>query len=190
VNWTLIALNVAVFGVELLGAGGDQRAVALTHSLALIPAQLWSDPVGALPSLFGHMFLHGGFTHIGGNMLYLWIFGDNVEDALGHFRYIVFYLLCGLAAALAQAALMPAATMPMLGASGAIAGVLAAYALLYPRSPIQVLNPIPLLWLAWGLFMWLPAWIVSPLLRRKPKVEYDRWSQLVDPRQRRSGWPQ
>src|SRR5581483_9293971 len=111
-------------------------------------------------SLFGHMFLHGGFAHIGGNMLFLWIFGDNVEDALGHVRYLLFYLLSGLAAALAQVALSPSSMVPMIGASGAISGVLAAYAFLYPRSPIQVVNPIPLLWLFWGLFMWLPAWFV------------------------------
>jgi membrane associated rhomboid family serine protease len=223
VNWTLIGLNVAMFGVELWGAAGDQRAEVLTSSLALVPARLLADPVGSLPSLFGHMFLHAGFSHIGGNMLFLWIFGDNVEDALGHFRYLLFYVLCGLAAAGLQVALMPSSTVPMLGASGAIAGVLAAYGLLYPRSPIQVLNPIPVLWFAWGLFFWLPAWIVigefflvnlwstvtgagggvafaahvggfiaglllSPLLRKEPKVAYERWDRLVDPRQRRTSW--
>jgi len=106
------------------------------------------------------MFLHGGVAHVAGNMLYLWIFGDNVEDALGHARYALFYFACGLVAAFAQIAADPHATVPMLGASGAIAGVLAAYGVLYPRSPITVVNPIPFMWIFWGLFMSFPAWLV------------------------------
>jgi membrane associated rhomboid family serine protease len=106
------------------------------------------------------MFLHANLAHIAGNMLFLWIFGDNVEDAFGHGRYLLFYFLCGFGAAFAQIAMGPHSRVGMVGASGAISGVLAAYALLYPRSPITVLNPIPLLWLFWGLFMLLPAWFV------------------------------
>jgi membrane associated rhomboid family serine protease len=128
--------------------------------LALVPAELVAHPLASLPALVGHMFLHGSLGHVAGNMLFLWIFGDNVEDALGHARYAAFYFACGLAAALAQVAASPHATVPMVGASGAISGVLAAYALLYPRSPIAVINPIPLMWLFWGLFLWLPAWFV------------------------------
>jgi membrane associated rhomboid family serine protease len=88
------------------------------------------------------MFLHGGFLHLGGNMLYLWIFGNNVEDAMGHGRFIVFYLLCGAAAALAQALPNPESTIPMIGASGAISGVLGAYVLLHPHARILVGIPI------------------------------------------------
>jgi membrane associated rhomboid family serine protease len=158
VNYVLIAANIAVFVQELrLSASGNEDALA---PWVLVPAELVADPIGSIPSLFGHMFLHGGLGHIAGNMLFLWIFGDNVEDALGHVRYFFFYLLCGLGAAAAQVAVMPHAMVPMVGASGAIAGVLAAYLRLYPRSPITILNPIPLLWLFWGLFLQVPAWFV------------------------------
>jgi membrane associated rhomboid family serine protease len=88
------------------------------------------------------MFLHGGFLHFAGNMLYLWIFGDNVEDRMGHGRFLVFYLLCGIAAALAQTIAAPSSVVPMVGASGAIAGVMGAYFVLYPRSRILTLVPI------------------------------------------------
>ncbi|HEY8039045.1 MAG TPA: rhomboid family intramembrane serine protease, partial [Polyangiaceae bacterium] len=101
--------------------------------------------------------------HLGGNMLYLWIFGDNVEDAVGHLRYLVFYLVGGVCAATAQTLVDPASLLPMVGASGAIAAVLAGYVLLYPRSPVTVLNPVPLLWLFWGLFLTFPAWLVIGL---------------------------
>jgi membrane associated rhomboid family serine protease len=90
------------------------------------------------------MFLHGGWMHLTGNMLYLWIFGNNIEDAMGHGRFIAFYLLCGLAAALAQALMEPASEIPMIGASGAISGVLGAYLLLYPHARVQVLLPVGL----------------------------------------------
>jgi len=88
------------------------------------------------------MFLHGGWLHLLGNMLYLWIFGDNVEDRLGHGRFILFYLLCGVAAALAQIYVSPTSKTPMIGASGAIAGVLGAYLLLFPQSRVLALIPI------------------------------------------------
>jgi membrane associated rhomboid family serine protease len=160
VNYALIALNVGVFGLEVWTSAGGGQPGALREAWALVPAQLTADPLANAPSLLGHMFLHAGFEHLAGNMLFLWIFGDNVEDALGHARYAFFYLACGLAAALAQVAASPASQVPMVGASGAIAGVLAAYGILYPRSPITVLNPIPLMWLFWGLFISLPAWFV------------------------------
>ncbi len=160
VNYVLIALNFAVFGLEawLMGTGAD--AEAFVRQWALVPAALSTDPLGSAPTLLTHMFLHSGIVHVAGNMLFLWIFGDNVEDALGHFRYVLFYFASGLVAALAQFAVSPHSPVPMLGASGAIAGVLAAYAILYPRSPITVINPIPLLWIFWGLFLLLPAWFV------------------------------
>jgi len=156
VNYALIAANVAAFCGELWLASNG----IAPEQFALVPANLVADPVGAAPTLLTHMFLHSGLMHIGGNMLFLWIFGDNVEDALGHARYAVFYFLCGIAAALAQAAMSLGSHVPMLGASGAIAGVLAAYLVLYPRSPITVVNPIPLLWIFWGIFILFPAWLV------------------------------
>jgi membrane associated rhomboid family serine protease len=99
------------------------------------------------------MFLHGGWAHILGNMLFLWIFGKNVEDSIGHFKFVVFYLLCGVAAAAAQVALSPDSTVPMIGASGAISGVLGAYLLLFPRARVLVLFPI---WIFWRVF-YVPA---------------------------------
>ena len=102
--------------------------------------------------------MHGGVGHLAGNMLYLWIFGDNVEDAMGHVRYALFYLACGVIAAFAQVAMDPSSTIPMVGASGAIAGALGGYLILYPRAPVTVINPVPILWLFLGLFITLPAW--------------------------------
>lgn len=118
-------------------------------SYGFIPGEFFSGkdlpPVIALPlwvTLFSAMFIHGGLLHILGNMLYLWIFGDNVEDAMGHGRFLVFYLLCGLIATAAQTALSPHSAIPQIGASGAIAGVLAAYFMLYPYSRVLTLVPI------------------------------------------------
>src|SRR5919197_872706 len=133
VTISLIALNVLVFIYELsLGRAVD----AFTLYYALVPAAFsWM-------TVFTSMFLHGGFMHVAGNMLYLWIFGDNVEDRMGHGRFLVFYLLCGVAAALAQTITGPDSTVPMVGASGAIAGVMGAYFILYPRSRIVTLVPL------------------------------------------------
>jgi membrane associated rhomboid family serine protease len=130
VTIALIAVNVLVFLYELaLGRGVD----AFTLYWGLVPAAFsW---VTVLTS----MFLHGGIMHVAGNMLYLWIFGDNVEDRMGHGRFLVFYLLCGAAAALAQTITQPDSVIPMVGASGAIAGVMGAYFVLYPRSRIVTL---------------------------------------------------
>ena len=133
VTIALIALNIIVFVYELsLGRAVD----AFTLYYGLIPAAFsWMN-------VFTSMFLHGGFLHIAGNMLYLWIFGDNVEDRMGHGRFLVFYLLCGVAAALAQTMTAPESIVPMVGASGAIAGVMGAYFVLYPRSRIVTLVPL------------------------------------------------
>ncbi|MFT3773302.1 MAG: rhomboid family intramembrane serine protease [Minicystis sp.] len=152
VNYLFIALNVLVFIGEARGDVGREWA--------LVPAALVTDPAHNLVTVFTSMFMHGGWAHIAGNMLFLWIFGDNVEDALGHARYLAFYLLSGVLAAFAQVVVAPFSETAMLGASGAIAGVLAAYGSLYPRSPVTVLNPIPILWIFFGLFFELPAWFV------------------------------
>jgi membrane associated rhomboid family serine protease len=161
VNYTLIVVNLVVFALQLTGVIGGQSASETTPPPgALVPANLVVAPLANLSTLFTHMFLHGSLAHVGGNMLFLWIFGDNVEDALGHARYAALYFACGVGAALGQVATGPQSTIPMIGASGAISGVLAAYLLLYPRSPITVVNPIPLLWLFWGFTMLLPAWFV------------------------------
>jgi membrane associated rhomboid family serine protease len=132
VTSVLIVINVLVFLLEL--NGGD----AFVNQWSFNPARFSHDPAGNAPTLFTAMFLHGGWMHLAGNMLYLWIFGDNVEDRFGKFGYIAFYLLCGIAASLAQYAVNPQMNVPSLGASGAIAGVLGAYILMFPKSMVQV----------------------------------------------------
>ncbi|MGB8275218.1 MAG: rhomboid family intramembrane serine protease [Alphaproteobacteria bacterium] len=154
---------------------GPARQEETAYAFGLIPAVLFGKAqlppeVAMIPpavSIFTSMFLHGGWLHLIGNMLYLWIFGNNVEDAMGHGRFIAFYLLCGVAAALAEAFWEPGSAVPMIGASGAIAGVLGAYLLLYPHARVMVV-------LTLGVFsriMWVPAlavlslWIVFQLVQ-------------------------
>lgn len=133
VTIALIAINIIVFLYELsLGRTVD----AFTLYWGLVPAAF------SWVTVFTSMFLHGGILHVAGNMLYLWIFGDNVEDRMGHGRFLVFYLLCGIAAALAQTIAAPDSVLPMVGASGAIAGVMGAYFVLYPKSRIVTLIPL------------------------------------------------
>ncbi len=162
VNYLLIATNILVFVLEQQAITGPRSAHLLLETYGLVPAAIVQAPAENLVTVFTSMFMHDptGWLHLGGNMLFLWIFGDNVEDALGHVRYLAFYLLAGIAAAAAQIAISPFSLVPMVGASGAIAGVLAAYASLYPRAAITVLNPIPILWIFFGLFFDLPAWLV------------------------------
>ncbi|HEY5984560.1 MAG TPA: rhomboid family intramembrane serine protease [Anaerolineales bacterium] len=133
VTYGLIALNVLVFFLELMG--GD----ALITQWAFVPARFLADPGGEFLTLFSSMFMHAGWLHLGGNMLYLWIFGDNVEDRFGHLKYLIFYLVCGLAATFAQLAFSMGSSIPNLGASGAIAGVLGAYLVMFPGKQIRVL---------------------------------------------------
>ncbi len=139
--------------------GGDRGIVT---AWGLVPARFVHQPLGELSHVFTSMFMHApeNWWHLGGNMLFLWIFGDNVEDALGRGRYLAFYLLSGTCAAAAQILIDPHSAVPMVGASGAIAGVLAAYGSLYPSSPITVLNPVPLLWFVFGPVFRLPAWVI------------------------------
>ncbi len=146
VNYVLIGLNVLVFLFELsLGSELQQFVHAfgvVPHRILYIVFDVPQYYYIALISLFSSMFLHGGFLHLIGNMLFLYIFGDNVEDALGHGRYLVFYLGCGIAASLVQLMIHPGSRIPTIGASGAIAGVMGAYFLLYPRSKVLTLVPI------------------------------------------------
>ena len=144
----LVGACVLAFLWQLsLGPHGGERIV---YALGVIPSVLFGsralpDELALVPpylTMFTSMFLHGGWMHLIGNMLYLWIFGDNVEDSMGHGRYIVFYLLCGVAAVLAQALPNPDSTIPMIGASGAISGVLGAYLLLHPHARVLVVIPI------------------------------------------------
>jgi membrane associated rhomboid family serine protease len=133
VTYALIALNVLFFFVEL--SGGD----AFIMQWAFVPSRFLANPAGDFLTLFTSMFMHAGWVHLGGNMLYLWIFGDNVEDRFGHIMFTIFYLLCGLAATFAQLAFSMGSNVPNLGASGAIAGVLGAYILMFPQQQVKVL---------------------------------------------------
>jgi membrane associated rhomboid family serine protease len=142
VTFVLIVLNIVVFVYELtLGSAANEVFV---ESFAIIPARLFAPGAGAgavpaAATLFTSMFLHGGFLHVAGNMLYLWIFGNNVEDSMGRGRFILFYTLCGCIAAYAHAFANRFSTTPMIGASGAVSGVLGAYLLLYPRARVVTL---------------------------------------------------
>ena len=149
VTWALILFCVLVFFWQL--SFDERQGEAMIFRLGFVPEYLFgAGAQGAILgqpwlTLFTSMFLHGGFLHLGGNMLYLWIFGNNVEDALGHGRYLIFYLACGVAAALVQGLAEPSLAVPMVGASGAISGVLAGYVLIYPRARITVIIPLGIL---------------------------------------------
>jgi rhomboid family protein len=138
VTITIIVLNAIAWFFEL-SLPDDTRQVFLT-AYGVVPAHFQAV------TLFTSMFLHGSWMHVIGNMWYLWIFGDNVEDRVGHFRFIFFYLLCGSVAATGQIAMDPSSTLPTIGASGAIAGVMGAYFVLYPRSRVLTLVTIIFFW--------------------------------------------
>jgi membrane associated rhomboid family serine protease len=146
VNGAILAACVGVYALQLLAGSGG---AALVEAFGFVPARLFhsgelgpgSLRLGVL-GLFGSMFLHGGLLHLAGNMLFLWIFGDNVEDALGHGRYLLFYVASGVLSALLQGAFATTSLVPMVGASGAIAGVLGAYFVLFPHARIVTLVPL------------------------------------------------
>lgn len=156
VSITLIVLNVAVFALDRMSghytsvlvrtARGLVRTESftggLTEAFALVPANLMSSFGLYWPTIFTSMFLHGNWLHIGSNMLYLWIFGDNIEDRLGKLRFLLFYFLTGAAAAALQIVSDPFSPTPMVGASGAVAGVMGAYILLFPRAMVLTLVPV------------------------------------------------
>lgn len=165
INYLLIVLNILMFFWEMSLGRNFERALS---AVAFIPARFWSGEflLPNIMTIFVSMFLHGGLLHIGGNMLYLWIFGNNIEDVMGHVRFVIFYLTCGIVATLSHAVIEPSSTIPMVGASGAISGVLGAYLLLFPRAQVLVLIPL-------GLFtrtMYVPAafalglWFVMQVL--------------------------
>ena len=144
VTYALILLNLLFFFVEL--SGGDP----FIQQWSVVPRRLLANPAGDFPTVFTSMFMHAGWVHLLGNMLYLWIFGDNVEDNFGHVKFLIFYLLCGVAATFAQVMMSANSTVPNLGASGAIAGVLGGYIVLFPKGQVRVLMgrgviPVPAL---------------------------------------------
>jgi membrane associated rhomboid family serine protease len=133
VTFALIGLNVLMFLLELSAGDG------FIDTWAFVPARFAASPGGQAVTIFTAMFMHGGWAHLLGNMLFLWIFGDNVEDRFGRGKFLFFYLVTGIAATFAQFALAPHSTVPNVGASGAIAGVLGAYILLFPQARVNVL---------------------------------------------------
>ncbi len=155
VTFALIASNVVMFYIEM------QRGDTFVVKWSVLPLD-YTSGFPPIQTLITAMFMHAGWAHLLGNMLYLFVFGDNVEDRLGHFRYLVFYLLCGMIAFLAQIIAYPSSNIPNLGASGAISGVLAAYLILYPKNKVRVLMGFFIVnvsaWFVLGL------WIVTQLV--------------------------
>jgi membrane associated rhomboid family serine protease len=156
VTIALIVINVLVFLLEL------QRGDAFIQEWAFIPGRFSEHPSADGITLLSAMFMHGGWLHLGGNMLYLWIFGDNVEDRFGSIKFLLFYLAAGLAATFAQYAVNPASNIPNVGASGAIAGVLGAYLLMFPKARVDVLLGRQVV--AMPAFIVLGFWVVLQLV--------------------------
>ncbi len=185
VNYSLIALNAVVFGLMASGVVGDTDRLDL--ALGTIPAVLFdysalAKGIGLVPepvTLLTSLFVHANIAHIGGNMLFLWVFGDNVEDAMGSGKYLAFYLLCGVAGSLAYSVADPTSTAPLIGASGAISGVVAAYLMLYPSMRVfgLVMNILPLrLPAAWCLGAWIALQVVSALTNGDSSVGF--WAHV------------
>jgi membrane associated rhomboid family serine protease len=184
----LIAANALVFLWQSAGVGENAAA-----SFALIPSELFQVKIFggsahgpldrmAVPegyTLLTYMFLHGDIIHLSSNMLFLWVFGDNVEDAMGHIKYLVFYLICGIAGGLVHSFMLPASTLPLIGASGAVAGVIAAYLILHPRVLVWVLafRFIPLrISAAWVLGVWVVTQLVMVLVNQSDQVAW--WAHI------------
>lgn len=157
VTYALIAANIAIFLAYWYGLQSKYAINGFFYTWGLVPQFVMSGE--NLPTLITHMFLHGGWMHLAGNMLFLWIFGDNLEYLLGHAKFLMFYVLAGLAAAALQIAVDPASQAPMVGASGAIAGVLGGYLLMFPRARVDV---VIILIIIFKVFP-IPAWIVLGL---------------------------
>ena len=157
VTYTLMLANIAIFLSYVPILGDDRALYDFYNTYALIPARLAAG--------FGHeglltsQFLHAGWMHLAGNMLFLWIFGDNVEEEMGHLPFLLFYLTCGVAAGLTQVAFEPSSRVPMVGASGAIAGVMGAYLLLFPRAKVDIL----IIFIIFFRIFPIPAWIMLAL---------------------------
>lgn len=151
VTWAIIAANIALY---LMTLPQTEQAIWLWSRLALYPAALWHGEY--LWGLVTHMFVHGGLLHLAGNMLFLWIFGDNLEEQMGHRGFLLFYLATGLVAAAAQIAADPMSTIPMVGASGAIAGVMGGYLLMFPRAKVDIIA----IFIVFFKIFTVPAWLV------------------------------
>jgi membrane associated rhomboid family serine protease len=157
VTLTLIAINVLIFGWGLAFVQTDQALGQLYYDYAMIPLRLSNGE--NYPALITSIFLHGGFMHLAGNMLFLWIFGDNLEDEMGHVPFLLFYLGCGVLASLAQFGADPMSSIPTVGASGAIAGIMGGYLLLYPKARVDIF----IFFVVFFRIFPIPAWIMLGL---------------------------
>ncbi len=191
VTVALIALNVAAYAILQTGWFIPREDEDLT-AFAVVPAQLLANAGGdtaflasgamLVPerlTLVSYMFLHGGWIHLIGNMLFLWVFGDNIEDAMGHVRFVMFYLMCGIFAALSHIYMLPRSDLPLIGASGAVAGVISAYLILHPRVKVWVLAlwRIPIrVTAAWALGIWILAQVANLFFASEEAVAW--WAHL------------
>ncbi len=191
VTVALIALNVTAYVILQTGwfiPLGDEDLTAF----AVVPAQLFANTGGETAflasgavlvperlTLLTYMFLHGGWIHLIGNMLFLWVFGDNIEDAMGHVRFVMFYFMCGIFAALAHTYMLPHSDLPLIGASGAVAGVIAAYLILHPKVKVWVLAlwRIPIrITAGWALGIWILAQVGNLFFASEEAVAW--WAHL------------
>jgi membrane associated rhomboid family serine protease len=187
----LIAINVAVYTIFQTGWFFPTSDEDLT-AFAVVPAKLLASAGGGTAffangavlvperlTLVTYMFLHGGWLHLTGNMLFLWVFGDNIEDAMGHLRFIMFFLMCGIFAAVVHTYMLPHSDLPLIGASGAVAGVIAAYLILHPKVKVWVLAlwRIPIkITAAWALGIWILAQFANLLLEGEEAVAW--WAHV------------
>ncbi len=185
VTYALMALNIALFSVQsVLSPGAFEQATIDFGMIPIVVRDLYPQPLPWLPdwaNLLTYAFLHAGWLHMLINMLFLWVFGDNVEDAMGHLRFLLFYLACAALAALAHIALNLDGNGPLIGASGAVAGVMGAYILLYPHARVFVLAtfvvpiplPVPAMWM---LGFWIATQVFSVLIGSEEPVSW--WAHL------------
>ncbi|MDF1524362.1 MAG: rhomboid family intramembrane serine protease, partial [Trueperaceae bacterium] len=163
VVWTLAAAAALAFVVPI-ALGGLEGVARVAWAGGLVPVAWWADPSGQAPRLLAHAFLHGGWAHLVGNLVFLVVFGDNVEDHLGHARFLAFYVAAAVVAGLAHAVAAPASPLPLVGASGAISALLGAYVRFFPRRRVDALVvPLVLPWLVLRTFARTPAFFVWPL---------------------------
>jgi membrane associated rhomboid family serine protease len=157
VTYALMFANIGIFLSYAMYMSDDEVIYDIYNTYALIPARIgaWNGFEGLITS----QFLHAGWMHLAGNMLFLWIYGDNIEDEMGHIPYLIFYLVCGVAAGLTQVAFEPSSRVPMVGASGAIAGVMGGYLLLYPKAKVDIL----IIFVIFFRIFPIPAWILLVL---------------------------
>lgn len=186
VTVTIMAANIVVFLTT--SAWNEDMIFAIASGYGIVPAEFTGqaagpsfNPVAEPLTLFTYMFLHAGWIHLGTNMLFLWVFADNIEDAFGHVAFLIFYLLTGVAGGLAHVLMTPLSQAPLIGASGAVSGVIGAYILLYPRARIWILlfMRLPLrIGAVWVLGGWFALQIVSMFLASESEVEVSWWSHI------------